>query len=403
MNLSKTEHQLLDILRAYLNNGDPVSAADTDWKQVFLAADKQHLLPVVYDAVRRTGITENNAELFRQVKKLCIESAARQIIMQTDSGVLIGQMRAAGLHPVLVKGRLISGLYPEPYLRQSVDIDLLVRDDEFTACHEILISAGMETECSGEQLRTRYEVGYRSHDGIMFIELHRNLFDDEEEELNRPFKEVFEKDQTAEIDGILTLNPHMHLLFLIFHAYKHFIFSGTGIRNVCDIGLWMSAYGSEIDGQLLYRQCREAHAETFASALFRIADDALGFSVCSAAFRSDIDPEPMLTDMLEGGIYGTSNPARAHTSTVTLNTVRADRSGKRKPGFLRSAFPAFSYMKRHYPYLEKYPFLLPAAWVQRIFRYLKETGKTENNRTEDTVRIAKKRIELLRYYNMIDQ
>lgn len=34
------------------------------------------------------------------------------------------------------------------------------------------------------------------------------------------------------------LAPTDHLLCLLCHAYKHFLYAGFGIRHVCDIGIF---------------------------------------------------------------------------------------------------------------------------------------------------------------------
>ena len=47
---------------------------------------------------------------------------------------------------------------------------------------------------------------------------------------------------------------------------------------------------------------------------------------------------------------------------------REDRKGKKAGAHvLSSIFPDRKYMERTYPRLKKYPFLLPAAWVSRIW------------------------------------
>lgn len=40
-----------------------------------------------------------------------------------------------------------------------------------------------------------------------------------------------------------------HLIFLLLHAFKHFISSGVGVRQLCDIALWMRRFGAQIDWQ----------------------------------------------------------------------------------------------------------------------------------------------------------
>lgn len=80
----------------------------------------------------------------------------------------------------------------------------------------------------------------------LYIELHRRLFDSSEDahdELNHFFASL----KPVETDSFLAMPPHEHLLYLLLHAYKHFVRSGIGLRQFCDIGLWARAYHGEID------------------------------------------------------------------------------------------------------------------------------------------------------------
>ena len=89
-------------------------------------------------------------------------------------------------------------------------------------------------------------MSYTKGGSSLYIELHRHLFDSSEDahdELNR----FFEHFPAVEIDGFLAMPPHEHLLYLLLHAYKHFVRSGIGLRQFCDIGLWARAYHGEID------------------------------------------------------------------------------------------------------------------------------------------------------------
>jgi hypothetical protein len=62
-------------------------------------------------------------------------------------------------------------------------------------------------------------------------------------------------------------------------------------------------------------------------------------------------------------------------------------------------FPGVSYMKGRYVWLCKYPWLLPAAWVMRLFGYAADRKHTED---QSSLEIGNKRVELLRKYHVID-
>ena len=304
-------------------------------------------------------------------------------------------LRAAGLHPVVVKGQLCSRLYPQTDHRISADDDLHIPDVEFMVCHEQLLANGLTTDTPADELSTADEVSYTKSDSPLYIELHRHLFDsaeDAHDELNRFFADL----NPVEIDGLLAMPPHEHLLYLLLHAYKHFVRSGIGLRQFCDIGLWARAYHAEIDWQRLHEQCESVHAATFAAAAFRIAREYLGIEFdLPAPWDGSIDAEPLLHDSLCGGVYGSNDLTRLHSSTVTLNAVKASRTGE-KSGVLRTVFPKRAYLERRYPYLKKRPYLLPVAWVQRIAHYAGEKKTGTDNSVSGSIKLAKERIELMK-------
>lgn len=108
----------------------------------------------------------------------------------------------------------------------------------------------------------------------------------------------------------------------------------------------------------------------------------------------------MLHDVLCGGIYGSNDYTRLHSSTVTLSAVKSSRKGK-NGSVLSTLFPKKTYMEKKYPYVKKNPILLPAAWIARIADYIKETKNTQNDNASDSLKLAKERIELMKMYNIM--
>ena len=400
MTLTTTETQFLHIAKTAISGGD-LPAEKVGWPVIFTLANQQKLLPILFEAARKTPAAEENAALFAAVKQQVIAQVLHQTMRSAEFAGLYQKLRAAGLHSVVVKGQLCSRLYPQTDHRISADDDLLIPDGEFMACHEQLLANGLTTDTPSDELPTVDEVSYTKKDSPLYIELHRHLFDSSEDahdELNHFFADL----TPVEIDGFLAMPPHEHLLYLLLHAYKHFVRSGIGLRQFCDIGLWARAYHAEIDWQRLHEQCESVHAATFAAAAFRIARDYLGIEFdLPAPWDGSIDVEPLLHDSLCGGVYGSNDLTRLHSSTVTLNAVKASRTGE-KSSVLRTVFPKREYLERRYPYLKKRPYLLPVAWVQRIAHYASEKQNAADNSASGSIKLAKERIELMKQYGIMD-
>lgn len=395
-----TETQFLHIAKAAISGGD-LPAEKVDWSAIFTLANQQKLLPILFEAARATPAAEENAALFAVTKQQVIGQVLNQTVRSAEFADLYRKLRSAGLHPIVVKGQLCSRLYPLKDHRISADDDLYISDAEFMACHEQLLANGLTTDTPVDELATADEVSYTKNGSPLYIELHRHLFDsaeDAHDELNHFFTDI----NPVEMDGFLAMPPHEHLLYLILHAYKHFVRSGIGLRQFCDIGLWARAYHVEIDWQRLHDQCASVHAATFAAAAFRIARDYLGIDFdLPTPWDASIDVEPLLHDTLCGGVYGSNNLTRLHSSTVTLNAVKASRTGE-KSSVLSTVFPKREYLERRYPYLKKRPYLLPVAWVQRIAHYASEKQSGADNSASGSIKLGKERIELMKRYGIMD-
>ena len=400
MTLTTTETQFLHIAKVAISGGD-LPAEKVDWPAIFALANQQKLLPILFEAARKTPAAAENAPLFAAVKQQVIAQVLNQTVRSAEFSDLYRKLRSAGLHPIVVKGQLCSRLYPLKDHRISADDDLYISDAEFMACHKQLLANGLTTDTPVDELATTDEVSYTKNGSPLYIELHRHLFDsaeDAHDELNHFFTDI----NPVEMDGFLAMPPHEHLLYLILHAYKHFVRSGIGLRQFCDIGLWAREYHDEIDWQRLHEQCESVHAATFAAAAFRIARDYLGIDFdLPMPWDASIDVEPLLHDTLCGGVYGSNDLTRLHSSTVTLNAVKASRTGE-KSSVLRTVFPKREYLERRYPYLKKRPYLLPVAWAQRIAHYASEKQSGADNSASGSIKLGKERIELMKRYGIMD-
>ncbi len=409
MPFSTVEQLLLESLSAAIGNKHVSwnkEIAPEDWAALLNLAADHKVLPLVYEAVYPCPAAQG-IPVLQQCKQLVVSQVMGQTMKSGEFLSLYAHMRKAGLHPLVVKGIVCRSLYHKGDHRPSGDEDLYVTDEEFDACRQFMRNCGMLS--TNEDSDDAFEIGWSRPGSYLHIELHRRLFDPDSA-AHGSFALFFTDaaKNAAEYpvgsgQSVMSLNPHDHMLYLLLHAYKHFIYCGFGIRQVCDIGLWAQKFSSEIDWSRLYAQCQEAHALRFSAAVFQITEKYLGMELHLPGDWSSIktDCDPLLKDLLAGGVYGGTDQSRIYSSTVTLETVAASRQN-RKAGILLSVFPSKNIMASRYPFVRKHPYLLPAAWVARIFSYGKKNlFKKDRNNTAETLRIAKERTELLKMYDMI--
>ena len=417
MEKNAVNERILEALRCFLN-GMKVNWEDgmtaEDWAEFFRLCQYHQILPMIYETVYEcpafgTFPTQaGQAVRHQMIRQVMVQSRKTEEFL-----LLYRKLLEAGVTPVVVKGIICRNIYREPDYRCSGDEDVLIPADQFGKCHEIFLANGMKQAAPDKDPEAEGEVPYYREYGALHIELHKELFASESEaygDLNRLFDGVFDRMIREEIQGvqICTMCHTDHLLYLILHAFKHFLHSGFGIRQVCDIVLYAEKHGAEIDWEDVLEKCRGIHADVFAASLFDIGKRHLNFDPEKAHYPADwssmeADGEDLLEDLMAGGVFGDSSLSRKHSSNITLQAVTEDKKG-RKAGasLIHSLFPDRRYMERKYTYLKDYPFLLPAAWVSRIGQYIKETRQTDGgNDALESIEIGNQRVDLMKKYKII--
>jgi hypothetical protein len=408
--MTQTDRQFLAIISEGLHGKTyegQIRAADV--LDLLRIADEHYLLPFVAQAIYNNP--DFPKDTTRQAQGRAISQSTRQIVQTNEFLTLLLDAQAQGLDPIVLKGVTVRSLYPAPYLRPSVDEDILVTRGEAPAFHRFLLFQGLTADDPDGDPETDAELSYHKPDSPTYVEMHICYFDIDSAAyggMNNLFKGAESRAVTQQIEdvSVRTLEPTDHLLYLLCHVYKHFLHSGAGIRQVADIGMFAKAHDEEIDWERVESSCKEVHIDIFAAAIFKIIKKYLlpelgkGASTAFSSIRTD--EGPLLEDMLSGGIYGLSDPDRVHSANMTLTAAEASREGKGTGhGVLRSLFPSATYLKNCFPYAKKHPILLPVAWAHRLYRYMKRTSGALRSSMR-TIRAGKKRIAMMKKYGIVE-
>ena len=401
------ESTFLTLLRCGLRGvgveTDP-GLSDEAWVELLRLARQQELLPLVYETVFRCrSFAQMDTETRRKYQDTALQSAVCQIVQSNEFLTLVQHAQARGLDPVVLKGIAVRSLYPRPMLRPSVDEDLLIAPGEAAAYHRFFLDEGLRPDDPEADPACASELSYHRPDSPTYIELHTSAFPPDSSayaDCGALFEGALERSVRVQIEdvSVRTLAPTDHLLFLLCHAYKHFLHGGIGIRQVSDLAVFAEKNGGGIDWTRVRSGCGSIRIEYFSAALFRIAQKHLGFELPEAFADLDADEGPLLTDILEGGNFGTADLDRMHSGNLTLDAVAAQKQGRRRSGLFAAAFPTAEYMAQRYPWLRGRRWLLPAAWLRRAGEYL----LSRDSSAASVLRLGRERIKLLRQYRIID-
>ena len=373
-----------------------------------------HVFPLAVD-----GLMSQKNEMLSSVLRsqklweLYRNEIIRQAQKTADFLLFYEYLSSKGLHPLVMKGIVCRSLYPYPEHRSSVDEDLLIDPSEFDSYHEAILAYGFDLVSAEDVIQTDGEVSYENRDKHLYIEIHKMPFAPDSKAyayLNNCFRGVMGRGIAMDICAttVHTLSYTDHLLYLILHALKHFLYSGFGIRQVCDIALFSERYRDEIDWSRVKTELQSVSALEFAGALYKISDRyLLKTNHYSDYLRGwnlkKIDEKPLLIDIMTDGIYGVDDINRAHSVGITLNAAASGGKGRANYnifGILKSIFPGKGYLQRRYPYAMRYPVLLPMAWAHRMIQYLWDKDRKPSDPMK-SIRIGQERTDLIRQYNII--
>lgn len=251
-----------------------------------------------------------------------------------------------------LKGSVIRKYYPEPWMRTSCDIDILVHKDDLERAIEVLVQKkGYQTDGK----KNFHDVSMYSSSGI-HLELHFNIKEtvDKIDIVLENAWEYAEKKYDSEFEYEF-LNEFL-LFHLYAHASYHFIVGGCGARTFID--LYLLTHKIDYDRVKLKALLEKAKIEKFADEMNNLAETWF----CE---REYTELSKMIeVYILQGGVYGTLE-----------NRIAMSHMGKGKFGYaLSRIWLPYKTLKIRYPSLEKHKWLLPIYEIRRWFALLFNGG-----------------------------
>ena len=404
MNIS--EQNLFNILSSALWNKKVELVEPIDYDAILRIAGSHQILAVVFEK-----LCENE-----DFKKSTVYSKAYMEVMMTVIGQtqrtkifldVYRRLNNLEIYPIVMKGLICRSLYGKyEDHRPSSDEDILVLPEDFYKTCEFFKSEGYESNMNPDEidLNELQAISFFNKNGGHF-EVHVNPIGKGNELstlMDSYFHNVFKDSIEEEIHGvkIRTMSYTNHFLFLIFHAYRHFIGSGFGIRQVVDMLLFQENYEDEIDWKYIKDALKKTKAESFFADLVFIGNEYLGFKLL---IHGEICcPDELLADLMSNGVFGNDSNAKIMAGTMTSMAVKNSEEGNIKNGsIIKSIFPSKKYMLKDNPELNEKPWRLPFAWAQRWGRFIKRNKSNGGNLAVESMDIGNRRIALLKKYNII--
>ena len=273
--------------------------------------------------------------------------------------IFLQKLEERGIDHVLMKGYVLKDYYPVPELRTFGDIDMVIRSQDREKCHRLMLELGY-------QVKTDWEPVYSYVRPMEHYELHTELLEtdiSESVDCRAYFRDLWR--HTACKNGHrYEFAPEFHFIYLLVHLAKHVMASGAGARMYLDLAAFICHHGDSADWQWVCGELRKIGLEDFANTALAFVEQHLGVASPIALRPVDEDVLEAVASMTaDGGIFGRMGLDSG------VNTMKEQgEEVSRLRSVLRRLFPAAETIQSRYTYLQNRPWLLPVAWVHRLFR-----------------------------------
>lgn len=368
-NCSATQKYLLRMIKSALNKTQPdEKPSNVKFEDVFDFARFHNVANIAYYSVERLKEPPMPV-LLSQWKEVRDKAIVREIIQNNEISVIIHSLSNASIAVLPLKGAVIKNMYPSADMRVSADIDILIHKEDQKKVKEIMMSLGYTVE--------HFNMG--NHDvyhkpPIMNVEIHTSLFAEASPYYAYYNNKIWEKTKPC-VDNpfLFELNWSDFYIYMIVHLAKHFYGSGTGIRSVIDVYIFLKQCGNNLNQQYLTEQLKMLNLNEFRIKIERVAEDWFD---CKNFQIGSLDLENYI---LSSGTYGTTRN-RIKNQLEELKQKNKSNSQAKIQYIIHRLFMDKEKMKCNYPILKKVKVLLPLCWVNRIIKaaiYKRDIIKSE--------------------------
>lgn len=216
-----------------------------DWKQIFSLSKKQALLGVIYSAVQRLPQElQPPKPLMDKWNQIVRQIIIRNNRMNATAARLTRMFAERGRRTVILKGQANALLYPDPYLRQAGDIDILVEGGRQSVI-KLLDEMGVqgEIEDSGIHMHANSEMfrdmatGEPLPAGVS-VEIHflptYNPSPFSTRRMNAYLSQELAGNAKLAKEGFYAPPATYALVMQLSHLQRHYFGEGIGLRQLVD-------------------------------------------------------------------------------------------------------------------------------------------------------------------------
>ncbi|MBR5527445.1 MAG: nucleotidyltransferase family protein [Clostridia bacterium] len=336
--------------------------SDDMLQQLYNISKKHEIANLVASALEKNGLLNSESEVAAKFKKAAMAAVLNYSRQKYELSAVSELFEKEKLPFIPLKGSVIRDYYPQPHLRSSCDVDILVHHKDLDRATDLLCeNFGYEKKSMGAHDISMYSPGK------VHVELHFDLVEDGR--VNSAAKVLGTAWDTAlsakNCRYHMEMTKEMFCVYHIAHMAKHMGNGGCGIRPFIDLYILKTKFG--YDEERLLALLETAGLRKFYDGVSDLCNVWMNGSSHNAT------TETLEKYIVNGGVFGTVS---------TYVAAKQQKKQNKFKYFLSRMFLPYSIMKYKYPYVEKHKWLLPVAQISRWYGILFKRKKIERTMVE---------------------
>lgn len=336
-----------------------------NWNEVIEECRQHQISSLVYSGISKESLKNIDKNTLDKWKRETFMSGVYQINHIKQVSNVLSTLNTNNIPVIVLKGLVVRDLYPKSELRTMGDADILVHENDLDNVVNILQEEGYI-----EHGRNAFHIEFSR--GNSHIEVHWTLANEEMFDGIVEFKdETWERaiDVNVGESKSLSMCDEDLLLYCCIHMAKHFINSGFGIRQVCDVLLLVEKRGQHIDWDSFVNRTKRSGVYKFTMSIFAICNKLFEISIPDELKEGFVEFNDKYLDELIDLIWANGVHGKKNKADIRVKQLMKVEDNKKDSWIRRIKvmyFPTGEGLAERYSYAKKNKTLLPIAWIHRI-------------------------------------
>ncbi|MCD8237570.1 MAG: nucleotidyltransferase family protein [Prevotellaceae bacterium] len=308
--MEKSQDLLLELLKSALwqKPSNPHLFEGADWKTIYQLAKEQAVIALCVDGINLLPAEQMPpAEWKSKWISAVMITEMKNRNQNAKVVLLIETLQKQGLHPVLMKGQSLAVEYPCPLHRTCGDMDIYFKEED-----DVEKAIAWTKSCGYASS------GIHEHDSPFtwqgeIVELYYWMALLYKKQYNKRLQEIISEEYRHNTPNVVrigdldveTVPVTLYVLYKMVHISFHFLNEGIGLRQFCDLAIYLKNHHAEIDFRKLNKWIEELGMERLAELYATFLCEELGLD---SGIIPWITSSPYLyilhEDIFQGGNFG---------------------------------------------------------------------------------------------------